>query len=378
MKILFIILFFISHFIHGQSKTNLTMDSLTLSFQDKLFSSSPLVSKQGNYFYLYDLVSEKLVVFNERGEAVKDSKMSAGKAKMPAGEQERKLFYKNLFVGKQGLFFINGSIFRYDHTFKKLPIHKLSYNLPNASFRHITVADMGFLVVEGKEVNHYIVRLFTAFATSPDYLETYTKGFYQRPMYAVFEKLLSDTTSSFMKKLIIPHDKIYQEKFPLGYTYTESVTLGKKNSLITTEGSTEKIRIYDLEGKEIEVLGEKGRHMTAQDTIPYLPYPQDSTVAFWREKSKLEQHYQITNPVYGRAYYDAQSETIYREYSPHIEVGERRKRFMQVYKNKKLIADVPFPPNHRIIVIEDGIIWAYKVNPDGETPPKYIYKLKIQ
>jgi hypothetical protein len=51
---------------------------------------------------------------------------------------------------------------------------------------------------------------------------------------------------------------------------------------------------------------------------------------------------------------------------------------MQVYQKKKLIADIPIPSMIRIIAIEAGIIWGYKVNTDGETPPQYLYKLKIQ
>lgn len=377
MKKIIIILFLFPTLLYGQ-KDKLVIDSLRLSFQDKLFSASPIVRKHQSHFYFYDLVSEKIVVAEESGKLVKDSTLSAGKVKISSENREVKLFYKNMYVKERCIYFSNGSAFRYSHDFKKLPIHKLSFKNTNPSLKNTAVGDAGFLVGEEENMNYYIVRVFTASAENLVYAESYTKGFYQRPLYAVFEKALNDTILTPATRMIIPYDKIYQEKLPLGYAYTQTITWGKKGTLLTTEGATEKIRIYDLEGREIEVFGEKGKYMSKKDTVASIAYPQEANLTVMKEIEKLFFHYQEVNPVYGQVYYDAKADKVYREYSPKIEAGEKRKRFIQVYHKKKLQIDVPFLPQHRIIAIENDIIWTYKVNPDGETPPQYLYKIKLK
>jgi hypothetical protein len=362
----------------GQKNT-VFIDSVPIPFQGKLFSLVPFTTKSQNQFFIYDFVSERLISADNKLNLLRDTIASAGKGWTVPDKREIKVMYRAMFAGKQHLYFYKGGIDMYSKAnLIKQKVHKISAKHPNPSFKNYPVADIGFLVVEEGNKNYYIIRSHVPSAANLDYLEVYTKGFYQRPTYALYEKQEGDTASTPIKKMIIPYDKIYQEKLPLEYAYSQTITLGKNRTLITTDGATEKIRIYNLEGKEIEELGEKGKYMTAKDTTPYLPYPQDSTQAFWGKMAKKLEYYQKTNPRYNKAYYDEQADHIYREYSPSVGEGEARKRFMQVYQKKKLIADVSFPADHYIIAIENGIIWTYQVNPDGETPPKYIYKLKIQ
>jgi hypothetical protein len=361
----------------GYAQSIVLKDSLLIPFQNQLLSASPMIQKNGIGFYLYDLVSEKLFFADRELNLLKQitTKLSIENA----SKEKRKSFYKNMYASKDNIYLITGgTVQRYSSDLVKLTKHLLSYKNSTLSLRNIQVPDVGFLVEESKGLNYYIIRMYIASTFNLDYLEVYTKGFYQRPTYALFEKNAEDTTQTPIKKMIIPYDEIYQEKIPLGYVYSQGITWGKKKTIITTEGATEKIRIYNMEGKEVEVFGEKGKYMTKKDTIPYLPYPQDSSATFWEKMDKKIKFYQQVNPFYGQAYYDAETERIYREYTPSIDMNEQRKRFIQVYERKKLIADVPFFIGQRIIAIENDVIYTYQINNDGETPPKYIYKFKLQ
>lgn len=376
MKLLLILLV-LSH-LHclGQNNNVIVLDSLPIPFKDKLFSNIPLIQKKNDKFFIYDFVSERLLIADINLNPLKDAILSPGKALLVNSSKEVKLLYRNMYVGEKTIYLLSSSIDRYSYELFKQPRHKLSYKSPNDSFRTIAVPDVGFLVQESNKKNYYLVRIYTP-ATKSNLVDVCNKDFYQRPMYAIFEKNMVDTAYTSIERMIIPHDKIYQEKLPLGYTYMQTITFGKKGHLITTEGASEKIRIYNIEGKEIEVLGEKGKYMTKNDTFPYLFYTQDTSRGFLQKVEKFMERNAFRNPVYGQAYYDAQSDKIYREYSPSVVEEERRRRYMQIYQKKKLRTDIPFPTEYRIISIENNIIWTYKVNPDGETPPQFIYKLKI-
>ncbi len=378
MRILLIAFIILPLYCLGQDKNVIVLESQPISFKDKLFSNFPIIQKRQDKFFIYDFVSEKLIVADEKLNLLKETIASRGISRTVADNKEVKLLYRNLYVGDKHIYLWGSTVQRYSHKLEKLPIDKLTMKSLNPNLKHLPVPDISFLVEEDKRINHYIVRVYTSSASNPDRLEVYTKDFYQRPMYAVFEKNIEDTTLTPIKRMIIPHDKIYQEKLPLGYTYSQTIVWGKKGKLIATEGASEKIRIYNTEGKEIEAFGEKGKYMGQKDTIPCILYQEDTNKIFWQKTEKLMQQMALKNPIYGQAYYDAQTDKIYREYSPSVREGESRKRYMQVYQKKKLIADVPFPLEQKIISIENDIIWAYKVNPDGETPPQFIDKLKIQ
>lgn len=127
-----------------------------------------------------------------------------------------------------------------------------------------------------------------------------------------------------------------------------------RNIIYSSEQATHEINIYDLNGKLISSFGVIGKNLNKEDSIHYL-YTTDSVfLDKWENAQKLKEEKTKASIWYENIYLDTLSDQTYRIYSkPRF---EERSVYLQVYRKKKLIHDIPVPTDFSIIVAENEFI----------------------
>ncbi len=158
-----------------------------------------------------------------------------------------------------------------------------------------------------------------------------------------------------------------------------SIRIGKKDQLFVSDLASPTIYIYNAKGKKLSAFGEKGRYMTAQDTIPYTLYSSDTTRKYFAQYTKIREEAVKKLASYGLIFYDELAEILYRIYNTSALDVESKKYYVQVYKNEKLLADVPFLSMFafKVVAIEKGYIWVKKMNKSMQGDAFYLYRYQL-
>lgn len=341
----------IPHFLQAQVWRS---DSIPLAFRAELADGAVLVAKHRDRFYLCDLVANRVWVANQQGRAVAQTSLNHAKA------QNRQMV-KAMAVADGGVYlnYGSGSFYRLGPNLDSLPPDHFPLRRQTpGSIHHVIVEFTPFLVLEKPAGNTYLLPVLTLPSEVPAGQHHFK--YWQPSHYARLSK-------SEPFKLLFPRDPVFREKMPL-YDLGQFAVWGQAGQVLVGDAASPTIRIHDLAGRELATFGERGRALTARDTIPWVPYPPLTldTLAANRLNKQMQK---MDGAQYGPLFYDPSQDLLYRFYLASRFAHITGPYHMQVYKGQRLIADLAFPAErYRVFAASEGALWAVPKDPDDAAP----------